>query len=289
MATAKIPETLSFSNYGEFEINDAGDMFDVSLISTGPALGHGMEVDMRSLETAFEVAGGKSIKAFNGHSGNPKPSEIAGFFSGLYIDAEEGKFKAKNYKWLDAFVKHSEEAFDAIEELAKNHKDQFGISLTHSFGLAWVFEGGVERDAMNDWFFGNPAPEGALNELPAVRFKKLLSADFVDSPAANADGLFSERREEAELKQEQDSNKIMNLLKEINAAYGEKKDDELAKANEKLNELSGGQGDFSTGDQSAEPQKDEKDPSVIVAQYKAMPAGPGRAKFRAENAWAWEK
>lgn len=182
-------DQLSFSTFSE--LNEGWK--DVSLLSIGEAKGHRMFVDDKSLETAFKAAVGKSIPAYNNHKLVPDVTDRIGYFSGVFIDYKQGKLKAQNFKFLDSYKEKHSEDYKILNELAGKHPETFGISLTHKFTLVWVFDNGTEIDAMRDYWEGNKAPEGA-EELPRVRFTKIISADIVSNPAAN-DGLFSEGNE----------------------------------------------------------------------------------------------
>lgn len=218
-------DQLSFSTFDKLE-----EFKDISLLSIGEAKGHGMMVDAKSLETAFKVAVGKSIPAYDNHQYTPKVTDRIGFFSGIFIDHEAGKLKAAQYKFLDSYKEKNPDDYNLFVEQVENHPETFGVSLTHKFTLVWVFENGEEISAMNDYWQGNPAPEGA-EELPRVRFTKIISADFVSSPAANPDGLFSEKEEETEQFEEEEETNVPNIplkyndelimIKELKDKYSE--------------------------------------------------------------------
>jgi hypothetical protein len=164
----------------------------ISLMAVGEALGHRILIDQRTLETAFQASEGKPVKAFINHDWNHSPTEIAGMFSGLYIDTQMGKLRAERFRFLKAFVDHNKAAYDVMMELATEHPESIGVSL-HARGVArWVMADGSEEDAVpdrdGDW---KPPQEAAINALPSLRITSLVSADFVDQPAANKDGLYS--------------------------------------------------------------------------------------------------
>ncbi len=164
------------------EQGNSADMSDVSLLSVGPAIGHGLDIDEKSLQTAFEAVSGRSVKSYNNHGWCPAPTDIIGTFSGVYIDAAAGKLKARNFNFLktaDAGVR------ERLLELAQTHPDVFGTSLNADLFAVWVMDDGSEVP------FSPQRPEGCSRENPCARFTRIWSADFVSDPAANAGGLFN--------------------------------------------------------------------------------------------------
>jgi septal ring factor EnvC (AmiA/AmiB activator) len=66
--------------------------------------------------------------------------------------------------------------------------DTFGVSLVFEAEVVFVFEDGTEIPADE---LSMEEQEKAVREFPSVRFRSIKSADFVDAPAANKNGLFS--------------------------------------------------------------------------------------------------
>lgn len=166
---------------------------DVALI-TGEteALGHGIYVDEASIEGLMGLLMGKSLPGYLTHEGaifSDRLGKEIGFFSGFYRDGM--KLKAQNFTFLNAFIKHDAEDYEKLVELAEKMPDQFGLSVVFSGRAVWVMEDGSEVDA------SEPMPEGALRGKPSVRFGSIESADFVKAPAANPDGLYSKRVDDA--------------------------------------------------------------------------------------------
>ena len=64
--------------------------------------------------------------------------------------------------------------------------DAFGLSLVFEADLVYVLEDGKEELIIDS------NGKNAIRDMPSVRFTNITSADFVDAPAANRDGLFSE-------------------------------------------------------------------------------------------------
>jgi uncharacterized coiled-coil protein SlyX len=63
--------------------------------------------------------------------------------------------------------------------------DAFGLSLVFEATLVWIMGGGEEISIEDS------DGKGAIRKIPSVRFNSIRSADFVDAPAANKEGLFN--------------------------------------------------------------------------------------------------
>lgn len=141
----------------------AGVIRGVSVITEGPALGHGMEVDATTLAQvkacAETYAGGLKVKISTqrGHLGDV--AEIVGYLTGFRIEG------AKLLADLHLLETSPHRAY--ILELAAKIPDTFGLSIS--------FSGPVER----------------VDEVDFARCVEIYSADLVAEPAANPTGLFS--------------------------------------------------------------------------------------------------
>jgi len=175
---------------GMYEVNEkTGTMSDVSLIQIGEAKGHGVWIDAQSLESGLEAIGG-SLPAYVTHEGAVDSDRLlkeVGLFSGFYI--EDGKLKAEAFKALDSFRVDEPERFRRLFDLAREMPDAFGLSLVFEARLVWVMEGGEEISVEDS------DGKGAIRSIPSVRFVSIRSADFVDAPAANKEGLFNSKQQ----------------------------------------------------------------------------------------------
>jgi len=193
MATATIQKSeFRFSFKAALGAIDAvkGIMRDVSLMTEGEALGHGCWCDTKTLQSVFACAQRSPVKAYLTHGGFFQPDRLGdevGLFSGLYIESHQ--IKARQFTFLKSFREGQPQKYDAIMELAAADPSLFGVSLSFSGRLAWAMPDGSDVPFDPD----AEMPEGALFDMPAVRVEKVYSADFVSDPAANANGLFSER------------------------------------------------------------------------------------------------
>lgn len=166
---------------------DAGGMKNVSLITTGiEAAGHGVFLDEGTAETASKALLGKPIKSYLRHAGagGDRLGQEIGFFDGIYRAGNQ--IKAAAFHFFDSFRKDSGAIADKLIEMAQRVPDAFGVSLVLEYNPVWVMADGSEMLAT-----GPDAPAGALRGIPSMRVLSVVSADFVDRPAANPNGLLS--------------------------------------------------------------------------------------------------
>ena len=191
---------------------DAGMIENVSLIQLGVAVGHQMQIDQRSLETAL-VALGDNLPAFITHEGamdSDRILEQIGAFSDFYLDG--GKLRG-TFRAFDSFRVDESNRYNRLFDIASEMPDAFGVSMVFEADLVWPDPDGRE------WGM-EEKPVGVRQLFPSVRFLNVSSADFVESPAAN-EGLFS-----------QTTNKNNLMSKELN------KTDEAEEVAEEVAEVS---------------------------------------------------
>lgn len=238
---------------------EAGTMMGVSLISVGPALGHGLFVDGKSLETIEDELDDAKLPAYITHRGalfEDRLTREIGMFENFRIEGDRllGDFQA-----FDSFREDDSRKYNRLFEMAQKMPERFGLSIVFSATSAWATpEGDVPlgRFPNNDsdrLYDENNPPEDALFEYPSIRVEEVSSADFVDSPAANQRGLFSKidsnnniKMTKAELSEKNDelvaeAEALESKLAELEAklAEGEEKEasiEEVSVENEKLKE-----------------------------------------------------
>jgi hypothetical protein len=127
----------------------------VSVITTGPARGHGLTVDAETLAQVVQCSKARAVKVKMLH--NSDLSQVIGTLKNFRIEGEK--------VIADLHLLSSAPARDFVLEIANTMPTAFGLSIS--------FEG---------------TPEGNL-----ARCSRLLSVDLVDEPAANPDGLFEEK------------------------------------------------------------------------------------------------
>ena len=157
-----------FAATAQARVNPAdGVIYGVSLITEGPALGHGVYIDATTLEQVQTAAGMYSggLKVKMDHGGGA--GDIVGFIDNLRIAGA---------KLLGDFhLLQSSEHRQYILEIAEKIPDTFGLSIAFS-GPSEI---GVDKRAMQ-------------------RCTEIYSVDLVSEPAANPDGLFSRMKLQAE-------------------------------------------------------------------------------------------
>jgi|15BtaG_2_1085339.scaffolds.fasta_scaffold00086_10 hypothetical protein len=97
------------------------------------------------------------------------------------------KLKARQFQAFNSFRNYQPEAFSRLFEMAEILPENFGVSLVFEARLFWQMSDDTELE-FDGW---DERPEGSQYELPTVEVVRVMSADFVDNPAANS-SLFSE-------------------------------------------------------------------------------------------------
>lgn len=157
-----------FTSLAESKVDrETGVISGVSVISVGEAKGHGMFVDATTLEqvklSAEQHEDGVKVKTdhWSGFNG------IVGVIKNFQIDGD--KLRG------DLHLLENHEAREKVLEMAEKMPSQFGISIS--------FSGEAEAKEVE--------VEGVTREVKFARCESLEACDLVDSPAANASGLFS--------------------------------------------------------------------------------------------------
>ena len=142
---------------------EAGVIRGVSLITKGPALGHGVMIDDKTLEqvktAAEQYAGGLKVK-LNHSSG---AGDIIGFIDTLRIDGE------KLLGDLHLLQNSPHRAY--ILEIAQRIPDTFGLSIA----------------------FSGPSEKSSDKLTTLQRCSEIYSVDLVSEPAANPSGFFARK------------------------------------------------------------------------------------------------
>jgi hypothetical protein len=178
------------SSFGSVTVDaEAGIIRGASVMTIGPALGHGFELDRTSLEqlAAAVKARGGSIKVRFKH---PKMYEDGtldddlgtdvGTLSNVRIEGDRVRGDITLAEYATALPVYG----DVRSYLLKKAQH-----APDSFGLSAVIEYEIEPVTID----GNTRLMARISDADA--------ADFVGSPAANPDGLLSTRREPAQLKE----------------------------------------------------------------------------------------
>lgn len=155
--------TITFAaSAGQID-EQSGIIRGVSLITEGPALGHGVMVDSKTLQqvkTAAEAyEGGLKVKLDH----NSGAGDIVGFIDNLRIDGP------KLLGDLHLLENSPHRAY--ILEIASKIPDTFGLSIA----------------------FSGPSEIGADKKTILQRCSEIYSVDIVSEPAANPTGFFSRK------------------------------------------------------------------------------------------------
>ena len=148
--------------------SEAGIIRGVSLITKGPALGHGVMIDDKTLEqvkaAAEEYTGG--LKVVLNHSGGA--GDIVGFIDTMRISGD---------KLLgDLHLLKTSPHREYILELAERIPDTFGLSIA----------------------FSGPSEKSADKLTTLQRCSEIFSVDIVGTPAANPSGFFARKLKQLE-------------------------------------------------------------------------------------------
>ena len=214
--------------FAAFEGRVSGNTIEgISLIQEGPALGHGVFVDKKSLSQfkALALKKGK-LKAKMNHWSSLEST--VGFYENFRVS--KGKLLA------DLSIFDSFSGKDSLLEMIEKIPSEFGVSL----------------------MFSALSPE--LNKADGnynVRVEDIFSADFVDTPAANRDGVFSILIDKKEPIMEQDDSQVIPATPVVN---------EFSVLTEKIEQL--------TAQMAAYEAKLSAECEKIAADIKAFSAKP---------------
>ena len=159
---------ITFSASAGVIDSEAGIIRGVSLITKGPALGHGVMIDDKTLEqvkaAAEEYTGG--LKVVLNHSGGA--GDIVGFIDTMRISGD---------KLLgDLHLLKTSPHREYILEIAERIPDTFGLSIA----------------------FSGPSEKSADKLTTLQRCSEIFSVDIVGTPAANPSGFFARKLKQLE-------------------------------------------------------------------------------------------
>ncbi len=166
----------------------AGVIRGVSAMQAVEALGHGMEIDQISLQQVAALgnaAGGKGIKVRFGHPGacDNALGTLVGHATSFRV---AGNKVLHDITLTDAAAISPKGDLRAyVLKMAQDNPQDFGMSVVIKAQRAWKLAEGGE-------VITKERPANAAGDLPFARVTELKASDFVDEPAANRDGLFSD-------------------------------------------------------------------------------------------------
>jgi hypothetical protein len=178
----------------------------VSLITKGPALGHGVMIDDKTLQqvkaAAEQYAGGLKVKL--DHSGGA--GDIVGYIDTLRI---EGEKLLGDLHLLESSVHRA-----YILEIAERIPDTFGLSIA----------------------FSGPSEKSSDKLTTLQRCSEIYSVDLVSEPAANPNGFFARKLEQLQTAPESKA-KIETMNDELKEAIQSMIQSAMMGMNEKVAKL----------------------------------------------------
>ena len=181
---------------------DTGVILGVAVITIGPALGHGVDIDATTLSqvktSAETYKNGLKVKisTMKGHVGDV--AEIVGSLKGFKVDGDTLRG--------DFHLLKSSPHREFLMEIAETIPDTFGMSISFS------------------------GPDEKREGKTFARCVEIYSCDLVAEPAANPTGLFSENQK----------NKLQMTPEEIKAAVDSAMSANLTPLLERLSKLEAG-------------------------------------------------
>lgn len=163
-----------------------GVIYGYSVITKGPALGHGMEIDEKTLGQVVQL-GNQAKMGIKARFDHPNASNTS---MGTFLGRTKNFRKAGDRVIGDLYL--SESAKEAPQGDLYTYVLGLAERDPQAFGASIVFEGKSEFQIEED---GTRKKDAQGKPLPALaRVEKLLASDIVDEPAANAGGLFSQEQ-----------------------------------------------------------------------------------------------
>lgn len=193
-----------------------GQLFEVSLMQTGEALGHRMQVTAATLDSVLNQIRGRSVAGYLTHGG-PEFDRLLfeiGSFENFRIVGD--KLIADVFTAFESFIKNERPKFERLFDVAENVPESFGVSAVFEAEFFW------ETTEGNLVSVTEEKPADCAFEFPTAICSVLHSFDFVDTPAANADGLFLSVVDNGELL------RMQTLEKDLRLAEAENKVEKLA-------------------------------------------------------------
>jgi hypothetical protein len=168
-----------------------GEILEVSLITTGEILGHGMFLNEAGLDSFLECIDGTQVKAYYKHSDENEALSSIGFFENFQKKKKEnGEYQiVGDFSGLNAWKDGNEKEYNTFFELAEKAPEVFGISVEALINSGFYNEEG--ELVMLD----NEIPESQDTQIYAF-CEKVLAWSVVSTPATNPNGLFSQKEKQ---------------------------------------------------------------------------------------------
>ncbi len=194
-------------------------IYGVSAAQAVEALGHGLELDQRTIEQIVEL-GNKTKNGIKSRFTHPGlSSDGMGKHLGRMVNFRVEGDKAVGDLRLAEAASNAPDGDLAgyVMDLANEDSAAFGMSIVAGGELVWTRANGEEQNVGAVDATGEPLgrPDDALTELPVFRVTELDAVDVVDEPAANRDGMFSAHLWGTNVKAEQFFGDFDNVLTQM--------------------------------------------------------------------------
>ena len=165
-----------------------GEILEVSLITTGEILGHGMFLNEAGLDSFLECVDGTQVKAYYKHSDENEALSSIGFFDNFQKKKkEDGEYQiVGDFSGLNAWKDGNEKEYNTFFELAEKAPEVFGISVEA------LINSGFYNEEGSLIMLDDELPEDQETKIYAF-CEKVLAWSVVSSPATNPNGLFSQK------------------------------------------------------------------------------------------------
>lgn len=224
-------ETKHFSNNPNITKVDLenGEVNEVSLITTGEILGHGMWLNEAGIDSFVQCIDGTQVKAYYKHSDENEALSSIGYFENFQKkQKEDGEFQiVGDFSALNAWKENNSKEYSTFFELAEKAPEVFGISVEALIKGAYYNQEG-------EFVWLDEAEDELDEETKIYAFcDKVLAWSVVSTPATNPNGLFSIKEQENKIMELKQLNEKIELLqKEVDTLMELSK--ELRNENEEL-------------------------------------------------------
>ena len=209
---------------------DNGEVNEVSLITTGEILGHGMWLDEAGIDSFLKCVEGTQVKAYYKHSDENEALSSIGYFENFQKKKkEDGNYQiVGDFSALNAWKENNHKEYSTFFELAQKAPEVFGISVEALIKGAYYDQEGVLQ-----WL--DDGDHALSEETKIYAFcDKVLAWSVVSTPATNPNGLFSQNNETKNMENQELLEKLEKLQKEVQTLM--ELSQELRNENDNLNE-----------------------------------------------------
>jgi FtsZ-binding cell division protein ZapB len=225
-------ETKHFSNNPNITKVDLenGEVTEVSLITTGEILGHGMWLNEAGIDSFLKCVEGTQVKAYYKHSDENEALSSIGYFENFQKkQKEDGEYQiVGDFSALNAWKENNNKEYSTFFELAEKAPEVFGISVE-------ALIKGAYYDSEGEFVWLDESEDELDEETKIYAFcDKVLAWSVVSTPATNPNGLFSQNKESNDMETKELQEQINKLQQEVNTLMELSK--ELRNENDSLTE-----------------------------------------------------